>query len=360
MITKEIEQLTIIELNELFYTNQLNESQFLELKREVSLDKNGKPESKEFAKDVVSFANSKGGYIIIGVDEKAREICGTEALVASQKIEDWISNVLNDLVDKTISYKIELIPLDDEVKKHVIVIQIAEGIDKPYYVIADKKSIPYIRKGTSIFAAKPSDIKEMYEARMSRSNNNDSIKIDQKANGKNIQQVAINNGQIINTAKHVTKTEVIYDPMLHITDSEAKAILDKVNEIVDIHDKAGRFKTSQEKSIFYRKTWTDLKNKFKYTKYTLIPKSKYEDVLQWLQYKIVTQHRPILRKNNNEEWRKQNYTSIYTIAKKVGLEEKVDLYRFAFEKLALKTPIKSLKDLNDTQLKKLTQFLYNK
>lgn len=341
-------EISIINLNELFYTGDLSENQKIELKKQISINNNGKLDNKEFAKDVSAFANSTGGYLIIGIDEKLNEICGTSLKLGNQKIDDWIANVLNDLIDKTINYELKILSLDETDEIRVIILSIENGKDKPYYVMIDKKPIPYVRKGTSVFLAKPADLKEMYSSKSKRG------KINQIAKGKNIQQIAQNFGKIVNTNKVQNVTEVKYNPAEHITDSQAKLIKDKVDEIVRINESTG--KTSTPK--LYMQTWLSIKNRFNITKYTLLPKEKFEECMTWLQSQIAYNHRPKLRKANNTEWKKQIYKAIYSKIRDKKMS-KQDLYDYAYEKLNLKKPISTLKDLSDTRLKKLYQYLFS-
>ena len=341
-------EISIINLNELFYTGQLPESQKIELKKQISTSNNGKLDNKEFAKDVSAFANSTGGFLIIGIDEKLKEICGTSLIIGNQKIEDWIANVLNDLIDKTINYELKILALDETDEIGIIILNIENGKDKPYYVMVDKKPIPYIRKGTSVFLAKPADLKEMYYSKSKEA------KINQIAKGKNIQQVGQNFGKIINTSKIQNVTEVKYNPAEHITDAQAKLIKDKVDEIVKINESTEKTSTAK----LYMQTWLSIKNKFNVTKYTLLPKEKFEECMTWLQGQIAYNHRPKLRKANNPEWKKQIYTAIYSKIRNKKMS-KQDLYDYAYEKLNLKKPISSLKDLSDTRLKKLYQHLFS-
>lgn len=341
-------EISIINLNELFYTGELSESQKVELKKQISTNANGKLDNKEFAKDVSAFANSTGGFLIIGIDEKLKEICGVSLKIGNQKIEDWIANVLNDLIDKTINYELKILALDETDKIGIIILNIENGKNKPYYVMVDKKPIPYIRKGTSVFLAKPADLKEMYSSKTKKG------KISQIAKGKNIQQIGQNFGKIINTSKIQNVTEVKYNPTEHITDSQAKLIKDKVDEIVRINESTGKISTAK----LYMQTWLSIKNKFNVTKYTLLPKEKFEECMTWLQAQIAYNHRPKLRKANNPEWKKQIYTAIYSKIRNKKMS-KQDLYDYAYEKLNLKKPISSLKDLSDTRLKKLYQYLFS-
>jgi hypothetical protein len=348
MIDKPLKDISIIDINELFYTGSLSESPTMELKRELSFDKN-----KEFAKDITAFSNAIGGFLIIGIDEKKKEIVGTTLKVGNQKIEDWIANVLNDLVDKTVKYDLRVLSTSENDETGIVLLQILEGEDKPYYVIADKKPLSYVRKGTSVFTAKPSDLEAMY---LKKREQKESAVINQTAKGQKVQQIGQNFGKVITTEKIQNVTEVLYDNLVHITDDQAKQIKAKVDEIVDINDKAGKFATSKSKSTFYSKIWTDFKNRFSCTKYTLLPKEKFEECLEWLQSQIAYKHRPALRANNAEEWKKQMYGAIYTRSQALNMD-KVALYEYAQDKLKLTKPITSLKELSDTRLNKLYKYI---
>jgi len=353
----DINKLGFKDINELFYKNGIIESQTIEIKRQLPLDKNGKPENREFAKDVTAMCNADGGIIFFGIDEKVMEICGIESKHGNQKVEDWISNVLNDLVDKTINYQLHLIPINEDANKVVVLIKINKGTDKPYYVVFDKKNLVYIRKGTSVFTAKPQDIANMYRENIQQEIHS-STKIIQEAKGKSVQQIGQNFGKIFNTKKVQHVTEVVYDKDLHISDQQAKLIKDKVDEIVQIHDSAGKFKDSVSKGKFYASTWSGIRNRFDVTKYTLLPPHQFDDCMQWLQSQIASKHRPILRKYNNPVWKKDMYSSIYAKSRNLNMD-KADLYDFAFDKLKLKKPIASLKDLSDVNLKKLYNLLFS-
>ena len=352
-----ISKLSFKSINELLYSEGLTENQTIEFKRELS-SKDGKPNSLEFAKDITAFTNASGGIVFIGIDEKVMEIHGTSPMIGNQKIEDWIANVLNDLVDKTIEYSIHQIPISEDEKLQVIVVEVLEGKDKPYYVMVDKKPIPYIRKGTSIFPAKPIDIKQMYQ-----SNKMDAIEpivIKQKAKGRNIQQIGQNYGKVINTNRVQNVTEVQYNPSSHITDQQAKQIKDKVDEIVEINDKANKFKTTDSKSKFYAQTWIGIRNRYNITKYTLLPKSQFDDCMKWLQKEIAYKHVNKLRKSDNTSWKNKRYGSIYAKAQNNFGMSKEDLYQYAYDNLNLKKPIISLKDLSDVNLNKLYKALFSK
>lgn len=172
--------------------------------------------------------------------------------------------------------------------------------------------------------------------------------ISQNINGDNNIQVA---GDFIKTDKVIKKTHVIYDPREHISDSQAKEIRDRVQKIAE--ERVGEKRYS---SPPYGVVYAALYNRYKITKYTLLPKDKYEDAIKWLDKQIAI-YRPLLKKTNNEQYRKDMYTSIYSRTKQLNIP---NIHEYATIVLELKKPISSLKELSDTRLKKLYDKLYSK
>ena len=105
--------------------------------------------------------------------------------------------------------------------------------------------------------------------------------IKQKIKGSKNIQIGINKGKFINTNKLVEKIEVIHDPDTHITDSQAKQIQDKINEIVKMLSSEGN---SMQK--LYAQEWTLFKNAFNITSYKLLPKEKFDEAIKWIQKRI--------------------------------------------------------------------------
>ena len=62
---------------------QIIESETLEAKRQL-------PSSNKLAIEIVAFANTRGGRIVIGYDERAKTFVG---VVPSQKLEEKIANI---------------------------------------------------------------------------------------------------------------------------------------------------------------------------------------------------------------------------------------------------------------------------
>lgn len=86
------------------------------------------PNLDSLAQELVAFSNSKGGIIIIGIDDKTLEIKGlnSEELDFTNK---QLSNVANNKVFPPIFITTETITVTG---KNVVVAEILEGVSKPY------------------------------------------------------------------------------------------------------------------------------------------------------------------------------------------------------------------------------------
>lgn len=178
--------------------------------------------------------------------------------------------------------------------------------------------------------------------------------IEQIITGSNNLQVGINNGSIINTKKVKQVTEVLHAPDTHITDAQALQIRDKITEIVDMVASNGT-----SKSVVFPKEYRAFYKQFSITKYTLLPLDKFDDAMIWLQKRIVYLGKKNLRHGDTDEWRKKQYTAINTRARQLGMDRE-NMLAFAKDKLELKQPLESIKDLSDTRLQKLYNFIMTK
>ncbi len=98
----------------------------IEFKRKV-------PSPEKIAKTIISFANTKGGTILFGVDDDG-SIVGVE----SEKSEiDLIETAGSDLADPEIKPHINIISFG---RKDVIVCQIAESNTKPHFFLGEAHS----------------------------------------------------------------------------------------------------------------------------------------------------------------------------------------------------------------------------
>ena len=87
----------------------------------------------------------------------------------------------------------------------------------------------------------------------------------------------------------------------------------------------------------------------------LILRQKYEDALGFLRQRCAI-NRSRLRSRNPAAYQNDFFRSIHARREKLGWD-RPQLHRFAFEKLSLKTPVASLKELGAIQLKSLAEFM---
>ncbi|MDD5743074.1 MAG: ATP-binding protein [Candidatus Peribacteraceae bacterium] len=158
MFNKPLSKIILADVQQLVEERKEKEGQHLDYKRELSGSDRDK---REFLKDVTAFANSGGGYLIIGADEKTSTVCGTQDAVGNQKIEEWISNVLTPNIDQKVRYEIQLLPFED--RKTVIVLHIPESPRKPHMVTLEAKNAYYVRHNVVIHAATHNEVREMFE-----------------------------------------------------------------------------------------------------------------------------------------------------------------------------------------------------
>jgi predicted HTH transcriptional regulator len=117
-----------------------------------NLVKQGEHETLEFklkanfpekiVKEVVAFANTRGGLLLIGVNDDGTipgsKFAGDDFYVLQQAIDR--------LCKPAVSYEHEFIHLSD--KKSVLIFRVKEGEKKPYFVVekpTDKLGITYVR-----------------------------------------------------------------------------------------------------------------------------------------------------------------------------------------------------------------------
>ncbi len=86
--------------------------------------------SEKYMKTVVAFANSGGGRIVFGIDDKTLEIVGmdTENIF---KTMDAITNAISDACEPRIRPEVTLQTIED---KTIIIVEILPGAIRPYYI----------------------------------------------------------------------------------------------------------------------------------------------------------------------------------------------------------------------------------
>lgn len=181
-------------------------------------------------------------------------------------------------------------------------------------------------------------------------------KIEQNITGNDNVQVGVNNGKIVNATANTIRNviEVIHDPNTHITANQAYEIKQKITDI------ATMVSTNQsEKNSAFKREYSAFYKQFKIPKYNLLPAEQFDEAIKWLVKRTAYHGKKNLRHGNTDEWRKKQYTAIYARIKQLNMT-KLDLLIVAEQKLALKKPLVSIKDLSDTRLQKLYNFIISK
>lgn len=116
-------------------------------------DKSGK-----YMKTIVAFANTQGGKLIVGVDDKTHEIVGVENEILFQ-LMDGIANAISDSCMPQIIPDIEPQTIDG---KTVIIVSVEAGKNRPYYLKSKgKENGTYIRVAGTSRQAFPEKIREL-------------------------------------------------------------------------------------------------------------------------------------------------------------------------------------------------------
>lgn len=98
-----------------------------------------------------------------------------------------------------------------------------------------------------------------------------------------------------------------------------------------------------------------LQRRFDVPSYLLIPRERYPEALAYIQHELVIR-RSILRRRDPGKFRQELFRSIYARTGELGWSRE-KLYRFATERLALRSSITSLKQLTPDQLRSLADRL---
>lgn len=108
--------------------------------------------AKDLGEEIVAFANSEGGTILIGVADNG-DIKG----VSDLKIEEKIMNICRNNVIPNIIPQFEYITIDD---KQVVILGVPKGLSKPYSTVDNKY---YIRVGTTKRIASREELLRLFE-----------------------------------------------------------------------------------------------------------------------------------------------------------------------------------------------------
>ena len=131
--------------------NNISEGWFVEYKGSF-------PKNNKIATSIASFANSEGGWYIIGIEEKENESKPSEIIGFDlddyKKPADKVTNVIKDNIDPIPYFETKLVEIPEN--KFVLVVQVFEGHDVPYI----SNGSVYIRVGET---SKPLAIDDRYQ-----------------------------------------------------------------------------------------------------------------------------------------------------------------------------------------------------
>lgn len=93
------------------------------------------------AQEIAAFANSKGGIIIVGVEDKTGGIIGLD-YQDIQRINNLLTTAAQELVKSPVVISTDTVNIDG---KRLIVVEVPEGTDKPHM---DKDGVVFIKNGS--------------------------------------------------------------------------------------------------------------------------------------------------------------------------------------------------------------------
>jgi hypothetical protein len=161
---KPIQELAEADIRTLI-EREVGESRILDYKREMY--SNSDADKRDLACDISAFANSNGGFLIVGIEcdeenNKPVEVVGVD----NNGLEARIESVCLDRIDEPLSngrdYRLEIIPLANT--DHVVlVIQIFESLRAPHMVSFQKQRYFYVRHGRQSRPADINDLRALFE-----------------------------------------------------------------------------------------------------------------------------------------------------------------------------------------------------
>jgi len=139
---KNISEIEYEDLKKLI-ENDITEGWFIEYKGSF-------PKNKKIANSIASFANSEGGWYIVGIEENKNEIDPFEIvgfdLETNKKPDDKITNIIKHNINPIPYFESKLVEIPGN--KVVLVVRVFEGYDTPYisngsvYIRVDGTSEP--------------------------------------------------------------------------------------------------------------------------------------------------------------------------------------------------------------------------
>ena len=110
---------------------------------------------KSWLKSVSAFANNKGGTLVFGVSDKDHAVVG---LQDAQAEADFISQAIRSRIDPVPPFEMNI---ESEGAADVIVLDVPEGGDTPYYYRADGRMEAFVRIGNRSEVASATQLRDL-------------------------------------------------------------------------------------------------------------------------------------------------------------------------------------------------------
>lgn len=139
--------------------NDAEESLNLEFKEARALSKDDKYKA-EITKDVSAFANSDGGIIIYGIQEKAHKASHITFIDGNEFTKEWLELVINSGINRKIpNLKIYPIHKDGDIKQTIYLIKIPYSIEAPHM---NKEKLYYKRFNFQSVKMEEYEVRQLY------------------------------------------------------------------------------------------------------------------------------------------------------------------------------------------------------
>jgi len=156
LITKDIfTEKYILDLIE----NEIEESIYLEFKAGDALGRSDN-KRKEISKDVSAFANSDGGVIIYGLNEKNHKAHSLSFIDGNEFTKEWLEQIISSSIQRKIS-DLNIVPIrfENNIDKTVYIVKIPKSFETPHMC---KENRFYRRYNFESVQMEEYEIRELY------------------------------------------------------------------------------------------------------------------------------------------------------------------------------------------------------
>lgn len=156
LLTKDIfTEKDILDLIE----NEIEESIYLEFKAAEALGRSDN-KRKEISKDISAFANSDGGVIIYGLNEKNHKAHSLSFIDGNEFTKEWLEQIISSSIQRKISdLKIVPVRFENNIEKTIYLVKIPKSFETPHMC---KENRFYRRYNFESVQMEEYEIRELY------------------------------------------------------------------------------------------------------------------------------------------------------------------------------------------------------